>query len=665
LLLYRRALLPYLLAIVVPTLVLLYLGVQTVRRQREAIGSLSLSNLRLSGQRLAADLERETAQLAEAALHDPEVARLPLPAGGHFTPEAAARIRSGFDRIQARHRIARHFFLLQGNAVRFPLVRTPPPQPLRAASSQDSSETQRFAELFSEAEDQELRRQRPDLALEGYSQSYQLAVSGPWKAQALERVARCLQKTHQEGRAQEAYRTLVERYGNLYDPFFRPYALVAAFELKTPRLLPEMQRELLRGQWELSAEQADYFLQRLAASSSGPPEALETEFLAHLRLARALEEKFQHQGALRAGEVYALAFTRGLASYQTYYTQWPVPGEPETLVGLSVNLGCVQQQLLPQCLARLGMSQEAHLAPSGSKGAAALDGGVVRAAFKEAFPFWELAIRPPAGAGLAATSHDTLIYALSTALVLSLLVLSVSLLIRDAFRQMEMNRMRGDFVSGISHELKTPLTLIRLYGETLLEGGDFPEPERRSYYQVITRESERLTRLIEKVLDFSRIDRGSKEYHLQEGDLAAAVAGAVEVYGEYLKRRGFSIETDLAPRLPPARFDPEAISQAVLNLLDNAAKYSAESKFVGVRLRAGGGHVIFEVEDHGIGITASEQEKLFQRFYRAPGGAGKGGYGLGLFLVKHIMDAHGGSIEVESEAGRGSRFRLIFPCTES
>jgi signal transduction histidine kinase len=663
--LFRRVLLLYLLAIVVPTLVLLYLGLQAVRRQREAIGSLSVSNLRLSGERLAAELERRTSQLAEAALHDPEIARLPLPADGRFTPEATARIRSGFDSIQARHQIARHFFLLQGNAVRFPLVRTPPPQPLQAGSRTNSSVAQRFVQLFFEAEDQELRQQRPDLALEGYRQSYQLAVSGPWKAQALERVARCLQKTNQDVKAQEAYRTLLDHYGNLYDPFFRPYALIAILELKAPELVPELRRELLRGQWELSAEQVDYFLERLTAQSNAPPETSESEFLAHLRLAQALEEKFQHQGPLRAGEVYALAFTRGPASYQTYYTPWPTPGEPETLVGLSVNLKWVQQQLLPQLLASLGISQEARLVPSGSKDRAAQDRGVVRVAFKGAFPFWELAIAPAGGAGLAATSRDTLIFALSTALVLSVLVLSILLLIRDVFRQIEMGRLRADFVSGISHELKTPLTLIRLYGETLLEGGDFPEPERRSYYQVITRESERLTRLIEKVLDFSRIDRDKKQYHLQEGDLAATIIDAVHIYGEYLKRRGFFIETDFAPRLPPARFDPEAVSQAVLNLLDNAAKYSAESKFVGVRLLAREDRVTVEVEDHGIGIPASERAKLFEQFYRAPGAAGQGGYGLGLYLVKHIMDAHGGSVEVESEAGRGSRFRLNFPCIKS
>jgi two-component system phosphate regulon sensor histidine kinase PhoR len=130
-------------------------------------------------------------------------------------------------------------------------------------------------------------------------------------------------------------------------------------------------------------------------------------------------------------------------------------------------------------------------------------------------------------------------------------------------------------------------------------------------------------------------------------------------------RQGFSIEADLATSLPPVLFDADALSEAVLNLMDNAAKYSGESKFIAVRLHSENSKIIFEVEDHGIGIPANERETIFQQFYRGQNGAGKGGYGLGLFLVKHIMDAHGGSIELESEVGRGSRFRLIFPIRAS
>jgi two-component system, OmpR family, phosphate regulon sensor histidine kinase PhoR len=125
------------------------------------------------------------------------------------------------------------------------------------------------------------------------------------------------------------------------------------------------------------------------------------------------------------------------------------------------------------------------------------------------------------------------------------------------------------------------------------------------------------------------------------------------------------VETNLAPALPAVVFDPDAVAQAVVNLLDNAAKYSGDSKFVGIRLQSEDSAAVFEVEDHGIGIPAEEREKIFQQFYRSRMPSGKGGYGLGLFLVKHIMDAHGGRVDVESEVGRGSRFRLVFPAGTS
>jgi len=169
------------------------------------------------------------------------------------------------------------------------------------------------------------------------------------------------------------------------------------------------------------------------------------------------------------------------------------------------------------------------------------------------------------------------------------------------------------------------------------------------------------------VLDFSRIDRGEKEYRLALGDLAPVVGRTVEPYRRYLTQQGFSVETELAEGLTPVRLDPDAVSQAVLNLLDNAAKYSGPSKFVAVRLYTAPKNIVLEVEDRGLGIAAEERDKIFEQFYRGSRSTAKGGYGLGLFLVKHIMDAHGGTIELDSEPGRGSRFCLLFPipCTRS
>lgn len=675
---YRRAILVYLIAIVGPTLVLLFLGLQSVQRQRQAINSLTVSNLRLSGERLAAELERRAWQLAEACLREGELAQLHLADGEAESPQSARQMRTLLAGVGERHPIAHHFFVLQGNALRFPLMRTPPSLPLDVyLASQDQASGRRFAALFAAAENQELNQQRPDLALSGYRQSYGLPVSASLKALALARVARCLQKLNHLTEAEQAYRTLDKEYGDLYDPFHRPYGLIAGLELddldrtrgQSSAPPVDLYRDLVRGRWELSAEQIDYFLSRFGerlkeTQQSGPPE---TEFLSHLEMARALQEGFRHHGPLRAGQVYADAFTRSEANYQTYYTVLPAGREPETLVGFAVNLNWVESQLFPQCGNELGMEESLGLSlKTAQRAISPANAQETRVAFQTVFPFWEARVAATSGqAQQSAARREMLVFTGATLLILCVLGLGVFLLMRDVSREMQLGRLRADFVSGVSHELKTPLTLIRLYGETLLYGESFPEEERRAYYQIITRESERLTQLIERVLDFSRIDCGQKRYHLREGDLASVIASTVEVYGQYLMRQGFSVETDLAPDLPPVRFDPNAVSEAVLNLMDNAAKYSGDAKWICIGLRAENDHVVFEVEDHGIGIPSGEREEIFQQFYRGHNNKEKGGYGLGLFLARHIMEAHGGRIELESESGRGSRFRLIFPATAS
>jgi ligand-binding sensor domain-containing protein/signal transduction histidine kinase len=225
----------------------------------------------------------------------------------------------------------------------------------------------------------------------------------------------------------------------------------------------------------------------------------------------------------------------------------------------------------------------------------------------------------------------------------------------------EARQRQADFVSGVTHELKSPLTLIRLYGETLEYEAGISEAERRSYCEIIIRESDRLTRLIERVLDFSRVDRGEKRYHLEPGDFASVVRESLGIYGQYLQRQGFQVEVVVEPRLPVTRFDPDAVADALLNLVDNAAKYCGEARYVGIRVRSEGDRVVCEVEDRGQGIPPDDREHLFRKFHRGRNAAGKGGYGLGLYLVKHVMDAHGGTIEVNSEVGRGTQFRLVFP----
>lgn len=235
-------------------------------------------------------------------------------------------------------------------------------------------------------------------------------------------------------------------------------------------------------------------------------------------------------------------------------------------------------------------------------------------------------------------------------------------LVEATHRLREANRRQADVVSRVSHELKTPLTLIHLYGETLQNDAHLGDAERREYCSVITREVARLGHLIDRVLGFASVDRGRKQYHLRHGDLRQALAPTVEAYARYLGGQGFSVRSELAADLPPVRFDPEAVAEAVVNLIDNAAKYGGASREIDVRLFARNGAAVLEIEDRGVGIAPEQRERIFEQFYRVPdGGSRGGGHGLGLFLVRHIAEAHQASIELDSEIGRGSRFRLVFP----
>jgi len=667
---HRRAVLFYLLAIVAPTLALLFLGLQSVRRQRQAVTSLTASNLRLSGERLAAKLERRVSQLAEACLRDNEIVRIHGSLGAPIAPDEARRLRLLLEAVERRHPIAEQLFVIQGDLVRYPVLQAPDARPLEEDLALERSVSgRRFETLFGEAERLELLEGRPREAFAGYRKCSELAVADRLKATALARVARCARKLGEREAAEAAYERLAKRYGDLSDGFYRPYALVAGLELcdlKKSRgedereRLAALQADLAAGRWELGADQADYFLAQLRERAPQLPDPnRETGYLRRLELARALQERFRAPPSLRDGEIYSSAFTHKAQPHQVHYTRVP----PEALVGLDVNLAWVKARVLPQAFADAGLSGDhiVRVVQRGSGEAGALQAGIP---FQTFFPFWELSLTSaPAGPAGSSPSRDVVVFAGSTVLVLCVLALGVLLLLRDVSRETQLNRLRSDFVSGVSHELKTPLTLIRLFTETLLDEEQFRPEERKGFYQIILRESERLTHLIERALDFARVDRREKQYHLGEGDLAPLITQTVQVYGDYLKRRGFSVETSLAPSLPVVAFDPDAVAQAVVNLLDNAAKYSGESKFVGVRLWAEDSAVVFEVADRGIGIPAEEHEKIFQHFYRSDTRSGKGGYGLGLYLVKHIMDAHGGRVEVQSNVGLGSRFRLIFPRT--
>jgi len=242
------------------------------------------------------------------------------------------------------------------------------------------------------------------------------------------------------------------------------------------------------------------------------------------------------------------------------------------------------------------------------------------------------------------------------------LACGIALTYRNVSKEMALARLKSDFVSNVSHELRTPLSLIRLYAETL-EMGRLTSPEKyQEYYCIIRKESERLTALINNILDFSRIEAGRKEYDFRETDLRELVRNTLDSYRYQIEQHGFTYEEKI-DEVPPVRVDREAMARSLVNLVNNALKYSQDRKFIGVNLYRDNGSLKLEVVDHGIGIPHQEQSKIFEKFYRVgdPLVHNTKGSGLGLSLVRHIAQAHGGDVFVDSAPGQGSKFTITLP----
>ena len=230
-------------------------------------------------------------------------------------------------------------------------------------------------------------------------------------------------------------------------------------------------------------------------------------------------------------------------------------------------------------------------------------------------------------------------------------------------REMRLAELRSNFVSSVSHDLKTPLALIQLFAETL-ELGRLKSTERAlEYYRIINSEARKLTRLIDNILDFSKMEAGLRPYQAKPADLVEVTRRVLSRMGDQFTHNHFQIRYEQAAETLPVTIDAYAVEQAIENLLTNAMKYSGASREIFVRVSLDDGYGTVSVADRGIGIPRRQQRRIFRKFYRIPGDAATGpqGCGLGLAIVDHTMRAHGGRVRVESEPGHGSTFTLSFP----
>jgi len=287
---------------------------------------------------------------------------------------------------------------------------------------------------------------------------------------------------------------------------------------------------------------------------------------------------------------------------------------------------------------------------------------------------WRMQVSPAAGEEIAQSVQNR------KTLELVFVTLSCVVIVAGAFtilfaaqKERRLNALKTDFVANVSHELKTPLALVRMFAEMLQSGRVASDEKRKEYLDIIVNESERLSSLIENVLDFARVERGRGSYEFAEGDVGVVVARAAQVLKYRAEREHTRLDVQIQNDLPECRIDDRALQLAVINLVDNAIKYGrpetdSGGAIVKISAEQQDGNIVIRVKDHGPGIAKTERERIFERFVRGTKTADKDGVpvrgsGIGLALVKHIAESHGGTAHVESEVGKGSTFVLTIPIT--
>ena len=235
------------------------------------------------------------------------------------------------------------------------------------------------------------------------------------------------------------------------------------------------------------------------------------------------------------------------------------------------------------------------------------------------------------------------------------------------YREAYLSRLQTDFVNKVSHDLRTPLTSIRMFVETL-QMGRLAEPARqREALEIIAQETERLSALISRLLDWARMESGKRTYDFRRQEVGPIVDDALRAVEPLRLQTGADLRRTLAPGLPRVRVDRDAIGDAVVDLLQNAFKYTGPEKRILVSVREAGNAVEIVVEDNGPGIPGADQKRIFDKFYRGKDPLQRSieGSGLGLSMVKHVVEAHGGKVGVRSELGKGAAFTILLPSAEA
>jgi signal transduction histidine kinase len=698
----RRIVLLFVAGIVLPSLLLGYLAFRGIQNDRALLEKERLDETRRTADQVIRAVDDEIGTI-EGAL-----SRAVAGHAGSPSPE----LQSALEKMAVENPLVEQFFYLRDpEKIRFPIARllyirdgsreagpSPPGDP------RDSAE-------FQAAQRLEFRQKDYPKALSAYRQALGRANDPRLAGMILNGVARVQRKSGLLKEAVSTYENIVRDHGGVVIPGGMPLGPSAALEIcvlsreledvaKSLKTSFGLYRSLLRREWDLERAEFEFFVERVkshveAFFSSPPPSfdltALRTEFQA-LRDEEAEARKRTErmiafeQGAAPALEAKTaggpeasnppfarLALDIGNLPYLVSIERQAerAGNASDTAWGIIIDTKRLREDVLRPALLDHFPSGEASWAVKGRDGSVILasenpPAGPVtfRTNFASNTPDWTVEFhQPPPRLIKTFLLSRRGLYSFVFLLIAGILVFGLILTIRSVSHELELARMKSDFVSTVSHEFKSPLTSIRQLAE-MLQSGRVPSEERRQkYYDVLLEQSERLALLTDNILSLAKIEEGRAEFAFETTDISILLTEVVTSIQERVRHEGFDIGFDVQGALPRLAVDRTALSQAVTNLVDNAIKYSGDSRKITVSASLEEKAVAIAVRDFGIGIDKEDIPRLFERFYRGGDELTRTvkGSGLGLTLVKEVVNTHRGNIHIESEPGKGSVFTIRLP----
>jgi signal transduction histidine kinase len=534
-----------------------------------------------------------------------------------------------------------------------------------------SPETDRFGELVLQAQQAEFAKNDLQLAITLLNQTLSSSVSPSQKCFVQLQQGRILSKLGDEEGTLRLYRDILSQSGDLTDEYGIPFSLFAAERLsvlsfEVEPILDRLESLLEKIRWLPS--RALYLIRDTTVQvKDHSQDSLLLERIENLNqsIEKALED-FERLKSLK-GIVSSWMLRRSSMEQAIDTSTWESHGDIPWIVGFHDFIEDRSQVFLafhgPHVLSVV--IEEARLAETfpGScqitvspNGEGFPPGGLIEG-FRLQFDETEVS------AWIKSSLPFPILYWLILIIVVGFTAFGGYLLWRDISRELAIAEMRSHFAASVSHELKTPLTSIRMFAEALTMGVQKRPEAQKEYLRTIISESERLSRLLNNVLDFSKIEQGTRTYRFETTSLEEVIHAAEKAMAFPMNQKGFSLKVEVEEGIPTILADRDALEQAVLNLLHNAMKYSGESREILLRLRRNGNMAQVDVTDHGIGISEENRGQILGKFFRVPAIENQKipGTGLGLFIISHIAKSHGGRIEVLSQPGKGSTFSLILP----